>query len=101
MYNTRQMVTMNSNRAGSAGTRPEMGTRRTTGNGRGTVTSMNGWVEMQLVQARSRSEALAGEARSERLARLAGRDRRTAPSLRVRFDAAVAAWKQPGKVAAA
>ena len=75
---------------------------RTMGNGRDTVMGMNGWVDIQLAHARAQIETLAGEARAERLGRIA-RQRAGAdtPSLRVRFGAAVAAWKQPGKVSAA
>jgi hypothetical protein len=62
---------------------------------------MNGWVDVQLAQAQARSEALAGEARAARLARLAERSRPARPGLRVRLGAAIAAWKQPGRVSAA
>ena len=63
---------------------------RTMGNGRDTVMGMNGWVDIQLAHARERLGRIARQR--------AGAD---APSLRVRFGAAVAAWKQPGKVSAA
>jgi hypothetical protein len=79
-----------------------MGSGRTLGNGRGTVMGMNSWVDIQLTQARAQGESLAREARSERLARIARRQAGGgAPSLRIRFGAAVAAWKRPGNVSAA
>ena len=71
------------------------------GSGNGRCSVMNGWVDLQLVQARVRGTELADEAQSARLAKSAGRRDAAAPTLRVRFEAAVAAWRQPGRAAAA
>jgi hypothetical protein len=89
MYNTSQMMIA------------DPGSGRDTGSGRDRVTGMNGWIDMQLAQVRARSESLAGEARSERLARMAASRGPASPSVRARLLAAVAAWRQPGRVTAA
>ena len=73
----------------------------TTMAGTGRDETMNSWVEMRMTEVRARGRELAEDARATRLARLATPDRvDSQPTLRVRLEAAVAAWKQPGRLAA-